>query len=138
MYIYSLLNQSGLQGQGLYLVLPCPPQPPAKRSQIPNKNTEQITWVQLVLHLLRDGINFLALCARDEKGLGLVFYRNNRSGNFKSNSRVESQGNEPVTFCTMTRSVDHQNSNEFVKSLKKYSFTLLGVCFIYFLIPYIS
>lgn len=71
------------------------------------KTSEQITWVQLVLHLLRDGINFLALCARDEKGLGLVFYRNNRSGNFKSNSRVESQGNEPVTFCTMTRSVDH-------------------------------
>lgn len=39
-----------------------------KIPQSPNKNTEQITWIQLVLYLSKDRLSFVWLSTREEKG----------------------------------------------------------------------
>lgn len=70
LYIYYLLKW--ILGFSKEKSVSCPSLPhppfPAKMFQTPNKSTEQVTWVQLVLYSLKDGISFVALSTREKKG----------------------------------------------------------------------
>lgn len=54
--------------KGKVCILPFLPPPCQNNTQTPNKNTEQITRVQLELYSLKDGTSFVALSAREKKG----------------------------------------------------------------------